>query len=70
MRYIIDSMKFPVDNLMGMFLYALLFMMAAGLIVGLALRYIPYPIPEWAKGSILAVFVFLSIYAWWEIVIL
>ncbi|SDJ77005.1 hypothetical protein [Sediminibacillus albus] len=65
MTYIIESMNLPVDNFLGMFLYLLLFMAGAGLLIGLPLHFIPNRLPYEVKSALVGMAVFLSMYLWW-----
>ncbi|MDL4842252.1 hypothetical protein [Aquibacillus rhizosphaerae] len=69
MDFIIESMTLPIDNLLGMLLYAILYMLSTGLIVGLSLRFIPNRIPYGIKNVILGFAVFLSLFIWWLTII-
>ncbi|WP_138415217.1 hypothetical protein [Aquibacillus sediminis] len=64
MGYIIRSMALPVDNLVGMLLYALLFMFLFGLTTVLALRLIPNPLPYILKSAIVGTSVLISLLLW------
>ena len=69
MDYIKQSMTLPVDNLVGMLLYAIIFMLVAGLVVSIALRFIPNRIPYALKSAIVGISVFISLILWWNIII-
>lgn len=62
---VVESMKLPVDNLLGMLLYAVLYMLCTGILVFIAFRFIPNRIPFPIKNAILGGSVFISIYVWW-----
>lgn len=70
MIFLFQSMNLPVDNLLGTFLYAVVFMGVAGLIVGLAFRYIPNRLPYAVKNALMGTTVFLSLFLWWEIIVM
>ncbi|WP_186580563.1 hypothetical protein [Aquibacillus kalidii] len=67
MDVITDAMKLPVDNLLGMLLYALIYMLITGGVVVVILKFIP--ISYGFKNAILGVAVFLSLYMWWITII-
>ncbi|MFC4404780.1 hypothetical protein [Gracilibacillus xinjiangensis] len=69
MNLIKESMVLPVDNLLGMLIYAVIYMLIAGLVTTLALRYIPNKIPYGVKSIILFAAILISIFLWWQTII-
>lgn len=65
MDYIIDAMSLPLDNLLGMLLYAILCMGVMGFVTWITLRFIPYPISVGLKNSIIGISVYLGLIIWW-----
>ncbi|QTM99185.1 hypothetical protein ERJ70_07635 [Sediminibacillus dalangtanensis] len=68
MAYIIETMTFPVDNFLGMLLYAVLFMAGAALLIGIPMHYIPYHIPYAVKNAAIGTAVFIGILIWWLLI--
>ncbi|WP_053219914.1 hypothetical protein [Virgibacillus senegalensis] len=68
MTYIIETMKFPVDNFLGMLLYVILFMSVAALLVGIPFHFIPYQVPYAIKNAVIGSAVFIGILVWWMLI--
>ncbi|SDL81835.1 hypothetical protein [Sediminibacillus halophilus] len=68
MTYIIETMKFPVDNFLGMLLYVVLFMAGAALLIGIPLHFIPYQVPYPVKNAAIGTAVFIGIFIWWLLI--
>ncbi|MFC4387208.1 hypothetical protein ACFOZ1_05225 [Gracilibacillus marinus] len=61
-----ESMQLPVDNFLGLLVYAFIYIFVAGLIFSLALRFIPNKIPYGIKSLIVFVAVVISLIIWWQ----
>ncbi len=68
MDLIRESMATPVDNFLGMLIYAVIYMFVAGLIVGLALKFIPNRLPYAVKSLIVFIAIIISLIIWWQMV--
>ncbi len=66
LQLIRNSMAFPVDNFLGLFIYALIYMLLAGLIATLALHFIPNRIPYAIKSILVFIAITLSLLLWWK----
>lgn len=69
MDLIRDAMKMPVDNFLGMLIYGVLFMAVTGIIVSLALKFIPNRLPYAIKSFIVFIFILFSLYLWWKLIV-
>ncbi|WP_407270966.1 hypothetical protein [Radiobacillus sp. PE A8.2] len=69
MSILMESMQFPIDNLLGLFLYALLFTLIPGVIVSLTFRFIPKRLPYMLQNVVVAVSVYLGIILWWHFIV-
>ncbi|WP_112180661.1 MULTISPECIES: hypothetical protein [Paraliobacillus] len=69
MTTLFESMVFPVDNLLGIFLYAVLFVIITSLIISLLLHFIPNSLSKRLKSFILGTAVFISLFFWWSIIV-
>nr|WP_239587926.1 hypothetical protein [Gracilibacillus alcaliphilus] len=59
-------MKIPVDNFLGMLLYAVIFIIAAVVILGLILWIIPFKLPYALKSLIMFIGVAIVLFIWWN----
>ena len=66
---VLETMTFPVDNLLGMFLYVLLFVVVAILGSFLALTFIPNRFSYAIKSTIMGLIVSLALLLWWFIIV-
>ncbi|MRH41784.1 hypothetical protein GH741_03745 [Aquibacillus halophilus] len=66
MDFIKESMQLPIDNLVGLLLYAVIYMFSAGLFVVLALTFIPNRLPYAVKSAIVGIAVLVSLVFWWN----
>ncbi|WP_240468579.1 hypothetical protein [Gracilibacillus sp. YIM 98692] len=64
-----ESLEMPVDNFLGMLIYAIIFMFFAGVIALLALKFIPNRLPYGAKSAIVFAAILISLFLWWQILI-
>ncbi|RCW71889.1 hypothetical protein DFR57_10572 [Saliterribacillus persicus] len=69
MDLIQEAMKLPVDNFLGMLIYAVIYMLITGIVVSLALRFIPNRLPYTVKSMIVGIAVFISLIVWWNTII-
>ncbi|WP_226037339.1 hypothetical protein [Aquibacillus saliphilus] len=69
MDFMIESMQLPVDNLVGILLYAIIFMIVAGIIPVLALTFIPNRLPYTLKSAIVGTIVIISLLLWWNMIV-
>ncbi|WP_117169899.1 hypothetical protein [Paraliobacillus sediminis] len=69
MTTLIESMETPVDNLLGLFLYAALFILITGLIMSLLLHFIPNSLSRTLKSFIVGIAVFSSLFFWWYLIV-
>ncbi|SER99068.1 hypothetical protein SAMN04487944_114110 [Gracilibacillus ureilyticus] len=69
MDIIKESMQLPVDNFLGMLIYAVIYMLTAGVVASLALRFIPNKIPYGVKSVIVFLVILISIFLWWQTII-
>lgn len=69
MTTLFESMVTPVDNLLGLFLYAVLFIVFTGLIMSLLLQFIPNSLSRTLKNFIIGTAVFSSLFFWWYIIV-
>ncbi|GAA0293578.1 hypothetical protein GCM10008924_09350 [Gracilibacillus halotolerans] len=58
-------MTLPVDNFLGMLLYAVIYMLVTGIVFSLALRFIPNKLPYALKSLIVLIAIIISLYIWW-----
>ncbi|GAB2543634.1 hypothetical protein [Gracilibacillus alcaliphilus] len=61
-----EAMKIPVDNFLGMLLYAVIFIIAAVVILGLILWIIPFKLPYALKSLIMFIGVAIVLFIWWN----
>ncbi|MBM7573227.1 hypothetical protein [Aquibacillus albus] len=64
MSYIVESLKLPIDNLLGVFIYGVLLMLVTGLSTYFALRYIPFELSDIVKQLIIGCVVFITLLIW------
>ncbi|MBB6511264.1 hypothetical protein GGQ92_000031 [Gracilibacillus halotolerans] len=60
-----EAMTLPVDNFLGMLLYAVIYMLVTGIVFSLALRFIPNKLPYALKSLIVLIAIIISLYIWW-----
>lgn len=60
-----EAMALPVDNFLGMLLYAVIYMLVTGIVFSLALKFIPNKLPYALKSLIVLIAVIISLYIWW-----
>ncbi|UOQ48073.1 hypothetical protein MUN88_18770 [Gracilibacillus caseinilyticus] len=69
MGMIRESMALPVDNFLGMLIYAVIYMAVAGLISGLSLTFIPNRFPYAVKSLIVFIAIVISLLIWWQVIL-
>ncbi|MGP4040518.1 hypothetical protein ACTWP4_11595 [Gracilibacillus sp. D59] len=69
MDIIKESMSLPVDNFLGMLIYAVIFMLVAGLVFSLALKFIPNRFPYAVKSLIVFIAIIISLIVWWQMIV-
>ncbi|MCT2534223.1 hypothetical protein NC661_10165 [Aquibacillus koreensis] len=69
MDFILATMEKPVDNLLGMLLWAVVYMLGTGIVFTIALWLIPNRIPYGVKSAIVGIAVFISLFVWWGTII-
>lgn len=69
MNKLLETMVFPVDNLLGLFLYAVLFIIVTGGLSTLVLYLIPNQLGLTIKSAIVGTTVFIALLLWWYIVV-
>ncbi len=67
---VLESMTLPVDNLLGIFLYVLLFVFVAILVSFLALTFIPNKLSYTIKSTIMGTIVVVALLLWWFIIVI
>ncbi|GGM19822.1 hypothetical protein GCM10011351_02110 [Paraliobacillus quinghaiensis] len=70
MDLVLESMTLPVDNLLGIFLYVLLFVFVAILVSFLALTFIPNKLSYTIKSTIMGTIVVVALLLWWFIIVI
>ncbi|ENH97148.1 hypothetical protein J416_06862 [Gracilibacillus halophilus YIM-C55.5] len=69
MDVIRESMQLPLDNVLGMLLYAFLFITVAGLLTLAGLKWIPNQLPYAVKSVVVFVVVCISLVIWYQVLI-
>ncbi|QGH34307.1 hypothetical protein GI584_09870 [Gracilibacillus salitolerans] len=64
-----ESMALPVDNFLGMLLYAVIYIFVAGLVFSLALKFIPNRLPYAVKSLIVFIAIIISLIVWWQMIV-
>ncbi|MGN8645225.1 hypothetical protein ACTNEO_03910 [Gracilibacillus sp. HCP3S3_G5_1] len=69
MDIIVEAMTLPVDNFLGLLIYAVIFMVVIGLVVSLALKFIPNNLPYAVKSQIVFIAIIISLIVWWQLIV-
>lgn len=69
MNIVIEAMTFPVDNFLGMLIYAVIYMLLTGIVFSLALKFIPNKLPYALKSTIVLIAIIISLYIWWVTIV-
>lgn len=67
-KFLLKVMEFPVTNLLGMYLYLLIFIMVAGVLTSSILFFIPKKISFAFSNSIVGLSVCIAIILWWFVI--